>query len=112
MIDIFESTAQARPDAVFFSFVDRAGEETAYTYRQTRLMAAQLARRLRDKGVFPGDMVAVDLPNCPLYVFLALAAAYGGFGLVALNHRLTWSAAACASPIAWMPPARGGSSIR
>ena len=89
MIDIFESTAQARPDAVFFSFVDRAGEETAYTYRQTRLMAAQLARRLRDKGVFPGDMVAVDLPNCPLYVFLALAAAYGGFGLVALNHRLT-----------------------
>ncbi len=89
MIDIFESTAQARPDAVFFSFVDRAGEETAYTYRQTRLMAAQLARRLRDKGVFPGDMVAVDLPNCPLYVFLALAAAYGGFGLVVLNHRLT-----------------------
>ncbi len=89
MIGIFESTAQARPESVFFSYVNRAGEESAFTYRQTRLMAAQLARRLRDKGVFPGDMVAVDLPNCPLYVFLALAAAYGGFGLVALNHRLT-----------------------
>ena len=89
MIDIFESTAQARPESVFFSYVNRAGEERSFTYRQTRLLAAQLARRLRDKGVFPGDMVAVDLPNCPLYVILALAAAYGGFGLVALNHRLT-----------------------
>lgn len=89
MIDIFESTAQARPESVFFSYVNRVGEEMSFTYRQTRLLAAQLARRLRDKGVFPGDMVAVDLPNCPLYVILALAAAYGGFGLVALNHRLT-----------------------
>ncbi len=89
MIDIFESTAQLRPDAVFFSYVDRRGNETAYTYRQVRLVASQLARRLRDKGVFPGDMVAVDLPNCPMYVFLALAAAYGEFGLVALNHRLS-----------------------
>ena len=89
MIDIFESTAQARPESVFFSYVNRAGEEMSFTYRPTRLLAAQLARRLRDKGVFPGDMVAVDLPNCPLYVILALAAAYGGFGLVALNHRLT-----------------------
>lgn len=89
MIDIFESTAQSRPESVFFSYVNRAGEEMSFTYRQTRLLAAQLARRLRDKGVFPGDMVAVDLPNCPLYVILALAAAYGGFGLVALNHRLT-----------------------
>lgn len=89
MIDIFESTAQARPESVFFSYVNRAGEEMSFTYRQTRLLAAQLARRLRDKGVFPGDMVAVDLPNCPLYVILALAAAYGGFGLVTLNHRLT-----------------------
>lgn len=89
MIDLFESTAQTRPESVFLSYVNRAGEEMVFTYRQTRLLAAQLARHLRNKGVFPGDMVAVDLPNCPLYVMLALAAAYGGFGLVALNHRLT-----------------------
>ena len=76
MIDIFESTAQLRPEAVFFTAVDRRGNETAYTYRQARLIASQLARRLRDKGVFPGDVVAVDLPNGPMYVFLALAAAY------------------------------------
>ncbi len=89
MIDIFESTASLRPDAVFFSYVDKQGKEQVFTYRQTRLLAAQLARRLREKGVYPGDLVAVDLPNSPLYVFTALAAAYGSFGLVALNHRLT-----------------------
>ena len=91
MIDIFESTAQARPNQVFFSFVNKRGESLSCTYRQTRLMAAQLARRLREKGVLPGDAVAVDLPNSPLYVFLALAAAYGSFTLVVLNHRLTAS---------------------
>ena len=53
MIDIFESTAQLRPEAVFFTAVDRRGNETAYTYRQARLIASQLARRLRDQGVFP-----------------------------------------------------------
>ena len=89
MIDLFESTAQLRPESVFFTYVDREGNEQAFTYRETRLVAAQLARRLRDKGVFPGDAVAVDLPNSPLYVFLALGAAYGNFSLVALNHRLT-----------------------
>ena len=31
MIDIFESTAQLRPEAVFFTAVDRRGNETAYT---------------------------------------------------------------------------------
>lgn len=91
MIDIFESTAQMRPDQVFFTFVNKRGESSSYTYRQTRLMAAQLARRLREKGVFPGDAIAVDLANGPLYVFLVLAAAYGSFTLVALNHRLTAS---------------------
>ena len=30
MIDIFESTAQLRPEAVFFTAVDRRGNETAY----------------------------------------------------------------------------------
>ena len=70
---------------------DRAGEETAYSYRETRLLSAALARYLRDRGVRPGDYVAVDLPNCPAYVQLMLAAAYGGFTLVVLNNRLTES---------------------
>ena len=89
MIDVFESTARTYPDKVFLTFVAKGGGEVSYTYRQARLLAAALARRLMDKGVRRGDYVSVDLPNCPEYVFLALAAAYGSFSLVCLNHRLT-----------------------
>lgn len=89
MIDVFESTARTFPDKVFLSFVDEDGGEVSYTYRQARLLSAAVARRLADKGVRRGDYVSVDLPNCPEYVFLALAAAYGSFSLVCLNHRLT-----------------------
>lgn len=91
MIDAFESTARAHPNKAFLTFVDSSGSETVYTYRQTRLLAAAMARRLRGKGVRRGDCVSVDLPNCPEYVLLALAAAYGSFSLVCLNNRLTAS---------------------
>lgn len=91
MIDAFESTARIHPNKVFLTFVDSSGNEVTYTYRQTRLIAAAMARRLRSKGVRRGDCVSVDLPNCPEYVFLALAAAYGSFSLVCLNNRQTSS---------------------
>lgn len=88
MIDIFESTARLRPDQVFFTFVDFSGAEASYTYRQARFAAASFARKLHAVGVRKGSLVAVDLPNCPEWVFLVLAAAYGSFTLVALNQRL------------------------
>ena len=91
MIGMFESMVRRCPQRTCFTYVDEAGEETAYSYRETRLLSAALARYLRDRGVRPGDYVAVDLPNCPAYVQLMLAAAYGGFTLVVLNNRLTES---------------------
>ena len=89
MIDIFESTARMYPDRVFFTCVDASGAECAYTYRDTRLKAAALARRLRDTGVREGDYVFVDLPNSAAFVFLALAAGYGSFTLALINNRLS-----------------------
>ena len=53
------------------------------------MLSAALAWNLRRHGVRAGSAVAVDLPSTPMYVFLILAAAYGGFSLVALNNRLT-----------------------
>lgn len=78
-----------RPHDVFFQYVDGAGNRRSFTYEETKFSAAGLAMRLRDLGISRGTGVAVDLPNCPAFVFAALAAAYGGFTLVALNHRLT-----------------------
>ncbi len=89
MIDLFDNTARVNPDRVFFTFVNKMGTETSYTYRQTRLIAAALARRLQAGGVRQGDAVVVDLPNNAACLFLSLAAAYGPFTLVLLNHRLS-----------------------
>ncbi|WP_251213384.1 AMP-binding protein [Adlercreutzia murintestinalis] len=89
MIDAFETDVRIDPDAVFFTFVDESGAETAFTYRYTRLVAAALARRLAAMGVREGHLLAVDLPNCPEFIFLTLACAYGGITMVALNHRLS-----------------------
>lgn len=89
MIDVFESMARTYPNRAFFTFVDAKGMEVTYTYRQARLAAAAVARRLRTLNVRAGDYVVVDLPNCPEYVFLILAAAYGSFTLVTLNQRLS-----------------------
>ena len=91
MINAFESMVRTNPDEVFFTFVSRDGSEHSYTYRQARLTAAAIARRLHGKGVRRGDCVSVDLPNCPEFVLLALAAGYGAFALVVLNNRLTAS---------------------
>ncbi|WP_270299233.1 AMP-binding protein, partial [Eggerthella sinensis] len=89
MIGAFESMVRQCPQRTCFTYVDEAGNETAYSYRETRMLSAALARLLLDRGVRSGDCVAVDLPNCPEYVMLMLAAAYGGFALVTLNNRLT-----------------------
>ena len=88
MIDVFENLVRTRPDSVCFTFIDESGGRQDFTYREARLMAGALAQRLRECGVERGDCVAVDLPNRPECVLLLLAAGYGGFTLVMLNHRL------------------------
>ncbi|MEG1746470.1 MAG: AMP-binding protein [Raoultibacter sp.] len=84
MIPDFEYLAKKYPRNTCFSFGGRI-----YTYAQVRLSAAGLAHALQQRGVKRRSTVVCDMENCPAFVFLALAAAYGGFSLVALNHRLT-----------------------
>lgn len=91
MISAFESTFRVSPDQVFFTFVNAEGAETAYTYRQTRLIAATLARYLRAQGVEKDDVVVVDLPNSPEYIFLLLAAGYGSFTIACTEQGITHS---------------------
>lgn len=89
MINAFETLTRLSAHETCFTYVSEDGFEEAYSYREVRMMSAALAQLLRSRGVNPGDCIAVDLGNCPLYIFLILACAYGGFQLVALNHRLT-----------------------
>lgn len=91
MIDFFESSVRINPDGEFFTFIDDGGQEFAYTYGEARLASAALARRLQASGMRQGDVVAVDLPNGPEFVFLMLACAYGGLSMVMLDHGLSES---------------------
>ncbi len=89
MIGEFESMVRLNPQRTCFTYVDESGAVDALSFRETYLFSAGLARLLRRRGVRRGAAVAVDLPNSPMFVLLLLAAAYGGFSLVALNNRLT-----------------------
>ncbi|MEG1750961.1 MAG: AMP-binding protein [Raoultibacter sp.] len=84
MIYLFEQLARRHPRSTCFTF-----ESHNFTYAQVRLYAAGLADALQRRGVKRKSAVVCDMENCPAFVFLAFAAAYGGFSLVALNHRLT-----------------------
>lgn len=89
MIELFERTARIAPAKDFLTFVDASRHKEIFSYRRVRMLSAFLAFHLQEKGVQPGDAVAVDLPNGPAFVCLALAAAYGGFTLACINQRLT-----------------------
>ena len=90
MINAFESTVRRNPERTCFTFVGASeGSRRIYSYRETRLLAASLARELSSRGVQRGESVVVDLPNHHALPFLLLAAGYGGFTLVMLNNRLS-----------------------
>ena len=75
MIGPFESMVRQNPQRTCFTYVDEAGAESSFSYRETRMLSAAIARNLQIRGARPGDGIVVDLPNCPAYVFLMMAAA-------------------------------------
>ena len=89
MIGVFEGMVRLNPQRTCFTYVDEEGVLDAMSFREVRMYAAGVARLLRRRGLRAGASLAVDLPNSPYFVLLLLAAAYGGFSLVALNNRLT-----------------------
>ena len=88
MIDAFETNVRIDPDGIFFSYTDREGSRFSYTYYDSRLVSASFARRLHGIGLKRGDVVLVDVPNCPELVFVLLACAYGGFPVALIEHSL------------------------
>lgn len=89
MIRRFEYMVRNYPHETFFTFVDEDGSSRSYTYEKTRKCAVALAIHLKQLGVNRRTCVSVDMSNCPTYIFIMLAAVYGGFTIVALNQRLT-----------------------
>lgn len=93
LLGAFRRALDARPDAPFYAYADNDGAGAPrLSWIDRAEQAARTARALaalRDRGVAAGDAVAVALPACPAFIDLVLAAAAGGFSLVALNTRMS-----------------------
>lgn len=88
MIRELQALAQEKGSKVFF-YAQVGKHMLSFSYRQTRFAAAALAREIERRGINQSGYVACNLFNGPQFVFLAFAAAYGGFSLAALNPRLS-----------------------
>jgi candicidin polyketide synthase FscB len=71
--EVFAAAADRAPDAVAITDQDRS-----LTWRQWRAEVGALARGLQETGVEPGDVVAVQLPNCTDFETLHVAIAAAG----------------------------------
>lgn len=88
MISSFESSVRISPDAQFLDFLCEDGSRLRYTYWETRLISASLARRFQVSGITAGDSVLIDLPNGPEFVFSVIACAYAGLTMILINNDL------------------------
>ncbi|MGW2254857.1 type I polyketide synthase [Kitasatospora sp. NPDC001660] len=77
---VFAAAVRRAPQAV--ALVDG---ERELTWRQWADEAAALARALQELGVAPGDVVAVQLPNCPEYQTAHIAVATVGAVLLPVH---------------------------
>ncbi len=77
---LLEESARRLPDKAAFVFGDRH-----VTYAEIDGAARRLAAALRDRGVEPGDKVALSCPNLPLFPIAYFAILKAGAAVVPLN---------------------------
>jgi acyl transferase domain-containing protein/acyl-CoA synthetase (AMP-forming)/AMP-acid ligase II/acyl carrier protein len=78
---VFAAAVESAPDAVALTDGDRT-----WTWRRLRADVEALARGLQELGVRPGDVVAIQLPNCGEYIALHLAVASVGAVMMPIHH--------------------------
>ena len=81
---ILQSSAEERPDHVAV----RLGERTL-TYSELDRAARGVATSLRQRGIEPGDAVALMVPNLPEFTMAYFGVLYAGATVVPLNVLLS-----------------------
>lgn len=81
LIDWRDLAVRASPEAL--AVVDRAGR--SYTYAEADAASSRLASWLVDRGVGPGDLVPVQLPNWSPFLPVLIAVAKSGATIVPLS---------------------------
>lgn len=99
---ISESPAADRPDAPALIFVEADGTEHVFSCRKLDELASRFANALAALGIGPGDIVGLNLAQCPETVLTHIAAGKLGavvlplavlFGPDGIRYRLTDSGA-------------------
>ena len=69
LTELLAHNAEVYPDLLFVRFLKRGEIVGTCTYGQLWERASQWATLLKERGVLPGDAVALALPNCDDYVY-------------------------------------------
>ena len=78
----------ARTAAVYPNKTAIVHGDLVQTWAETDVRARRLAAGLRDKGIKPGDVVAILAPNTPAFVEASFAVPIAGAVILTLNTRL------------------------
>ncbi len=90
LFDLFSATARAYPEVMAFQTC-REGHWLRYSYTQAHTAVANVAWRLRERGIRAGDRVALWSSGCPEWVITTFAAHRLGAVTVPLDPQ--WPAA-------------------
>ncbi len=80
--------ASAAPDAIAMVFAPKSGPDVAITRRELDDRSTQVARLLADRGVGPGRLIAVSLPNSLEHVYVTVGAWKAGGGVLPIRSDL------------------------
>jgi carnitine-CoA ligase len=87
LVSLLARAEERWPDRPAWTFVAADGSERTLTFSAVGDQSARLAQALRERGVGPGDRVAVLLDNRPEHPLLWCALARLGAAMVPLNVR-------------------------
>jgi fatty-acyl-CoA synthase len=88
---MYQETMQSLFNQSLILFKDRIAVqfgETSYTYEQLRRKANRCSHAMVERGMGPGERVALLLPNCIEFIYCDLAIIKAGAGKVAMNDML------------------------
>jgi len=83
-VDLLEKGLKFRPETVAFHFLG-----VAFTYIELDRLSMRFASYIRKQGCNPGDVVGINLPNLPQYLFALAGALRAGCVVTGVSPLLT-----------------------
>ncbi len=78
LVDVLINRGIKEPSRIHIYFQDEQGQEHPITYGQLLSEATKVAAGLKERGMMPGDTVAIMLPTCPDFFYTFMGALLAG----------------------------------